>query len=108
MRQLGHGLGVLLLRVGKMSRERLLVAALILRLLLLVHKLVLLLLVLVLVRAGFNTWLAVLQVLQLRGRLAVRLDLSSVLAVSRILSRVWRCFGLRGGNRPDGGVLGVL
>jgi hypothetical protein len=110
MRQLGHGLGVLLLRVGKMSREGLLVAALILRLLLLVHELVLLrrrlLLLLLLVRAGFNAWLAVLQMLQLWGRLAVRLDVSSVLAVSRILSRVWRWLGVRGGNRPDGGMLG--
>jgi hypothetical protein len=100
MRQLGDSLRVLLLRVGKMSRERLLV----LSLLVLVGELVLLRLL----RVGPGFKLAVLLMLQFRGNLAVRLDVASVLVVSSILSGVRRRLYVRGRHGADGGMLKVL
>jgi hypothetical protein len=108
MRQLRHRLGVLLLRIGdEVSRETLLVAALVLGLLMLVRELVLLRLLL-LVRTRFEDGLAVLLMLQPEGYLALRRDVSSVLAICGILSRIGSRLRVRGRNRPDGGMLIVL
>jgi hypothetical protein len=115
MRQLRHCFGVLLLvRVGKMARESLLVAALVLclllRLLLLLLLLVreLVLLLMLLAGAGVEDGLAVLLMLQFGRNLTLGRDVASVLAVSDILSRVGRRFRVRRRDRPDGGVLDVL
>jgi hypothetical protein len=90
---------------GKVSRENLLIAALVLHLLLLAWELVLLRLLLLLLRAGFENRLIVLLMLQFGGHLAVGWCLTSVLAVPVILSRVWQLLCVRRRNRPDGRVL---
>ncbi len=110
MRQLRDGLRVLRLRAGEV--ELLLAGSLVLLLVLLV--LVGELRVLLLVGAGVKNGLGVLLlllllllllVLQIRRNLALRRDVSTVLAVSRVLNRVRRCLLVRGGDGPDGGVL---
>jgi membrane protein implicated in regulation of membrane protease activity len=107
MRQLRYCFGVLLVRIGKMARESLLVAALILSLLLLlVRELVLLLMLLA--GAGVENSLAVLLMLQFGRNLTLGRDVASVLAVSNVLSRVGRRFCVRRRDRPDGRVLDVL